>query len=215
MDDIALPDRPHPIMQPHQLIQALSQVPGFNTHRLEWEQYDTPPETATSMLLEANRRGHLQDLTVADLGCGTGRLAIGAALLGARAVEGVEVDEKALAQARETATTMEVIDRCTFSLSEVSHWQGQVDTVIMNPPFGSQRKRADRPFMEKALNVASHIHTLHLGLNTSYWETTLARRGIEVETVQRFNIELPYTYPHHTRSTRTIELVHLYIQSTR
>ena len=198
-------------MQPSLLVKALNQVPGFNIPRLDLEQYDTPPAAATTMLLEAHRRDHIQDRSVADLGCGTGRLAIGAALLGAQTVEGVDVDETALLQAQEAASQVGVLDRCSFCLSEISHWHGQVDTVIMNPPFGSQRNRADRPFMEKALNSATHIHTLHLERNTSFWEASLIRREIDVETVQRFNIELPYTYPHHTRSTRTIEMVHLYI----
>lgn len=198
-------------MRPHLLARTLAQVQGFNTPRLELEQYITPPEVAVTMLLEAHGRGHIQDRRVADLGCGTGRLTIGAALLGALSVEGVDMDEGALDQARQAAAVLGVEAICEFCLSEISHWQGHVDTVVMNPPFGSQRKRADRPFVERALNAAPCIHTLHLERNLSYWRTALARRGFKVETVQRFNIELPYTYPHHTRSTRTIEMVHLYI----
>jgi len=196
-----------------QLIKALSQVQGFNTPRLELEQYDTPPDAAASFLLEAQRRGHIEGLRIADLGCGTGRLLVGAALLGAESVEGVEVDEIPLAQAHQAAIEAGVQERCRFTNSEVSHWQGQVDTVVMNPPFGSQRKRADRPFIERALNTAQHVHSLHLAVNSNYWESTLARRNLTVEKVQRFNIKLPYTYPHHTRSSNIIEMVHLYIEA--
>ena len=46
------------------------------------------------IIKKANSRGHLSG-KVADLGCGTGRLAIGAAILGAD-VTGFEIDAKAL-----------------------------------------------------------------------------------------------------------------------
>ena len=42
--------------------------------------------------------------SVLDLGCGTGRLALGAAFLGADSVVGVDVDRLAIKTARENAT---------------------------------------------------------------------------------------------------------------
>ncbi len=202
-------------MRSSDLSRRLARVSDFNTPRLKLEQYSTPPDTAAAMLLEAHRRGHIEDCRVADLGCGPGRLLVGAALLGARSVEGVDMDDGALEQARRAAADAEVIDVCSFTRVEVSHWEQQVDTVVMNPPFGSQRRMADRPFVEKALQAARHIHSLHLDIGQDYWKRTLKPRGLEVETVQRFIIKLPYTYPHHTRSSTTIEMVHLYIETKR
>lgn len=202
-------------MKRTQLVQALTRVHDFNTPRRELEQYPTPPEVAAAMLLEAHRRGQIKGRGVVDLGCGTGRLAIGAALLGAASVEGVEVDEVALSQARRAATSAGVADLCTFTLAEVSRWRGSGDTVVMNPPFGSQHRRADRPFMERALRAAPHLHSLHLAVSETYWRERLTRRGHQVSTVQSFLVQLPYTFPHQTRESSPIEMVHLYLRVNR
>ena len=68
--------------------------PDFNQPKPELEQYATPPDLVIDIVKQAYSLGHL-DGTVADLGCGTGRLAIGAALTGAE-VTGYEIDMEAL-----------------------------------------------------------------------------------------------------------------------
>lgn len=63
----------------------------------------------TTLCLEAldhlDRSGRLAGRTVADVGCGTGILALGAAMLGARAV-GTDLDVDAVAVSRENATRL-------------------------------------------------------------------------------------------------------------
>jgi predicted RNA methylase len=48
------------------------------------EQYKTSAHLAASMLFTVHHRGELEGRVIADLGCGTGVLAIGAAVMGAR-----------------------------------------------------------------------------------------------------------------------------------
>ena len=38
---------------------------------------------------------------------------------------------------------------------------GKFDTVLQNPPFGVQKRTADRRFLEKALKVADAVYSLH------------------------------------------------------
>ena len=38
---------------------------------------------------------------------------------------------------------------------------GRFDTAIQNPPFGVQKRGADRVFLEKALQVADTVFSLH------------------------------------------------------
>ena len=66
------------------------------------EQYSLPAVNAAEILWNAQLRyGDIAGRVVLDLGCGTGILAIGAALLGASRVIGVDVDCLALKVARE------------------------------------------------------------------------------------------------------------------
>ena len=98
--------------------------------------------------------------TVCDLGCGTGILAVGAALLGAKAI-GVEIDADALATARRNALKLGVdVDFIRADVNSVS-LKG-IDTVIMNPPFGAQKASSgDRAFLSKAQKIAKTIYSLH------------------------------------------------------
>jgi putative methylase len=38
---------------------------------------------------------------------------------------------------------------------------GRFDTVLQNPPFGVQKRAADRKFLEKALEIGEMVYSLH------------------------------------------------------
>ena len=62
--------------------KILFNSPDFYQPKPELEQYSTPVDIVAEMIKLANAQGDLSG-SVVDLGCGTGRLAIGAAILGA------------------------------------------------------------------------------------------------------------------------------------
>ena len=64
---------------------------------------------ASDVLFIAYAEGDIADKVVADLGCGTGILAIGAGKLGARRVIGIDVDGNALSQAEANAKHADVV----------------------------------------------------------------------------------------------------------
>ncbi len=109
------------------------------------------------MLLEiikkVNSAGNLSG-KIADLGCGTGRLSIAAAILGAE-VTGFEIDEEAINIAKEYSRR-ENLD-IKWVTKPIEAIEEEFDTVIMNPPFGSQRPGADRIFLEKAMSISKNV----------------------------------------------------------
>lgn len=165
------------------------------------EQYATPASVAAEMLFLAGMHGDLQ--TVCDLGCGTGILAIGAALLGARSV-GVELDARALAVARSNAEKLGVdVDFIRGSVGSIC-LRG-IDTVIMNPPFGAQKASAgDRAFLRKATETARTVYSLH-----NLGSEGFIKRFVEPCTVQEIH-RLPFRmkrcFEFHSQSVRTIEV---------
>ena len=69
-------------MRRSELVRALERVAVPAAPRAELEQVVTPPERAADLLEATSSVGGLVGRSVVDLGSGTGRLAIGAALLG-------------------------------------------------------------------------------------------------------------------------------------
>ena len=95
-------------MKLKQLEMTLQRVRGFSRPQAALEQYQTPAPLAARLLYHALMKGDIAGKAVCDLGCGTGIIAIGAALLGAERVTGVDIDEGALAVARENADLLGV-----------------------------------------------------------------------------------------------------------
>jgi len=71
-------------MKLRKLEMALEKIEGFETPNIQYEQYKTPAVVAAPFLHMAFMNGEIEGKTVYDLGCGTGMLSIGAALLGAK-----------------------------------------------------------------------------------------------------------------------------------
>jgi putative methylase len=136
----------------------LEKVEGFESPSAALEQYATPAVLAAELLHFAYMQGDLED-TVFDLGCGTGILAIGAKLLGAREVTGFDLDRKALEIARRNAETMGM--DVEFVHADISEMEGHARTAVMNPPFGAQAKGNDRPFLLSALRTSDVVYSIH------------------------------------------------------
>jgi predicted RNA methylase len=119
--------------------------------------------------------GELEGQCVVDLGCGTGMLSIGAALLGASHVVGLDIDAEALETAVENVCEFGDEDEdgegeglpIDFILSDIPGLLGQegegpspllsrlrADVVLMNPPFGTKKhKGVDMEFLRAAFQV--------------------------------------------------------------
>jgi putative methylase len=142
------------------LERFLSAVAPQPNPKAKLEQYTTSEDVAATMLYIAYTSGDITGKTVLDLGCGSGRLSLGAAFLGAESVVGIDVDRVAVDTAVKNSayTGVESVQWVLGSLDAV---EGKFDTVLMNPPFGVQRREADRAFLAKALAVGGKVYSLH------------------------------------------------------
>jgi putative methylase len=185
------------------LAQTLSQLASLPEPEARREQVATPAGPACTMLYEALARGDLAGRSVADLGCGTGVLAIGAALLGAGPVVGVDADPRAVEIARANARRAGVA--CEFLDGAVATWSAAVDTVVMNPPFGAQQRHADRPFWDAAYRAARRrIYAFALEASRTFIADSAVARRARVEAIQPIAWRFPRTFPHHRK--RSVEL---------
>jgi putative methylase len=201
-------------MKLRQLEIALQRCAGYKTPRVAWEQYQTPATLAARLLYDAYMNCNIEGKTVCDLGCGTGILAIGAALLGARTVRAVDIDPAVIVTARENAALLNadvefiVADIAgaddTHSLAERI---GPCDTVVMNPPFGAQKQNvhADRPFIDCALAIAPVTYGIFNAGSTPFVEAYIRERGTVAGRVSgSFPIKRSFAF--HTKDIQEISV---------
>jgi len=150
------------IVRKLELELLLSQIVPHPSPKPSLEQYTIPADVAATMLhIAAYSYGDIVGKTVLDLGCGTGRLALGAAFLGAKQVVGIDIDKDAVKVAFENSVRTNLKEKVQWITGDVDAIHGSFDTVLQNPPFGVQRRRADRKFLEKALESGKVVYSLH------------------------------------------------------
>ena len=174
----------------------LERVSGIPDPDPAKEQYMTPASLAARLLYDAYLAGDIEGCSVCDLGSGTGILSIGAALLGAERVVGVEGDARLVAVAVLNAAKLSV--DCRFIIDDVGNMRESFDTVVMNPPFGAQSEHADRPFIDAALRVAPVVYGI-FNAGTMQFLTSYIRGRAEITGAVSASFPIKRTFSFHSR----------------
>jgi putative methylase len=143
------------------LERFLSTVVPQPNPQVHLEQYTVSEQIGANILfIAAYANDDVVGKSVLDLGCGTGRLALGASFVGAGDVVGIDIDRSAIQTA--SANSKKVgLGSVQWVLGDIGVVVGCFDTVLQNPPFGVQTREADRAFLVKALEVGRSIYSLH------------------------------------------------------
>jgi len=189
-------------MRQRQLEITLQGVKAFASPSATREQYPTSAPVAAELLYFAYLRGDIAGLTVVDLGCGTGILALGAKLLGG-IVTGVDSDKRALDLAGMNAKLLGV--QVSWLNSRIEDFEGSFDTVVMNPPFGAQKRSSDRPFLSKSVRVGKVIYLLHNSVVDGF-----VRRFLQPHRVTdaiRVKLPIAHTFKFHKDEVRYVDAI--------
>lgn len=198
------------IRKKRHLEMALESIATFKEPKVDMEQYQTPAGIAADILWNAYSLGDIGGLKVADLACGTGILSVGAALLGASQVVGVDADPQAVAIAREEASQRGLDDRCRFITGDIGEFNEKADTVVQNPPFGAQkahRKEADRIFISKSVKVAPVVYSFHLKETEEFVKQLFESEGAYVSQSYYYHFPIPHMYDFHQKEEVEVEVV--------
>jgi putative methylase len=187
-----------------QLEILLERCTEFAEPKAKLEQYVTPTPIAADLLNLAALKGDIAGRKVFDLGCGTGRLGIGAELLGAAEVIGFDVDCEVIDAARQNAEALGAV--VTWKCLDVTVIDETCHTVIMNPPFGVKAKGADRPFIKAALKVGKVIYTMHKTTTRDFITEYIKRCGGAVTDLAQVKFNLPHSYSFHKKRIKRIEV---------
>jgi len=183
----------------------LSKLKSLQSPKRDLEQYSIPANLAAEMLYIADSiYDDLHGKTVLDLGTGAGRLAIGAQLLGAKRVVGVDVDPSAITIARSNGVELGV--KIEWVIADIEAIRGSFDTVIMNPPFGTRIRHKDRVFLSKALDVGKVVYSLHKRSTRRYLLDFIASRNRIVHGLFEFDLEIPHMFDFHEEEKYSVEV---------
>ena len=206
------------MMNKKQLEIILSKLKPVKNPKPTLEQYTIPGDLAADILHLAYLNGDIEGKVVFDFGCGTGRLAIGALLLDAKEVVGVDTDYKVLEVAEENlhsiiSNKIAVKGSIKFLQSDICDFSGKCDTVIENPPFGIQKEHADRVFLGKALECGKRIYSLH---KDGYEKTRefitkfIESKGGKLEQTIPYKFSVPHMFKFHRKPKKEFS-VDLYV----
>ena len=224
------------------LEMILENVPKHPNPKVDLEQYSTPATIAADLIWNAYGLGDIEGMSILDLGCGTGIFAIASSLMGAGFSLGVDIDEESIALAKITKNSIfeehdmhdananfivgdinsfnSISDLLNGSgLQEICSHDGSLsrfDTLIQNPPFGSQEKgtrHADRKFMDFAANSADVIYSFHMKNTEEFVIDYYRDLGAEVTHKLVYKFPIPKIYDFHREESRDVKVVVLRVEN--
>ncbi|EGD76738.1 methyltransferase-like protein 5 [Salpingoeca rosetta] len=195
----------------------LQQVRSFEEPKVLLEQYPTSAHIAAHLLYTMDSTyGDVEDKVVCDFGVGGGILSIGAIMLGAGMCIGCDIDDDALEIARANADEFEIDNlellRVDVGTRHAGHLPplpiGSVDTVIMNPPFGTKKNAGiDMNFLEQASRICTGaIYSLNKTSTRAFIQRKCRSFGLEMEVVAELRYDIPQMYKFHKKKSVDVEV---------
>jgi len=196
-------ERENPISK-RQLEIQLEKLRTLQNPRLKLEQYPVSSKVAAELVYSAGFEHSDLDGETIDLGTGTGRLAIGAALMGSKRVVGVDIDQRSIALAKENAASLGVW--VEWIVSDISRISGSYDTVIMNPPYGTRSPHLDLRFLERAFDLAPVTYSIHKSSTRDYLQDFVSKNGRRVDALRSMSLQIPHLFGFHDKRWENVEV---------
>ncbi|MFH1916499.1 MAG: METTL5 family protein [Nanoarchaeota archaeon] len=199
-------------MSKSDLAVILSKLKGFPFPNVALEQYTTDADVAAEIVWDAYMNKDIEGKTLTDLGCGPGILGIGAMIMNAMNVCFVDKDEMAIKIAQSNLRMVEEhlsegFEGAEFFTMDVTEFFTPVDTIIMNPPFGTRDAGADVLFLGRAMAIAKTVYSLHKSSTKAYIRDLIAKNGFTIFYEKEFKMPLKATMPQHVKKIERIDVV--------
>ena len=154
------------------LISIIQTTASFSNPKIKLEQYCIDAISAVDIVYFAGFEfNDIHENLIIDLGTGTGRLSLASSFFNPIKVIGIDLDWSAVQIFKKNILYLNLEHIIYPICMDVNHFSFNKDfflddlqvTTIMNPPFGVQRKRADRAFLMSAFTYSNVIYSIHLG----------------------------------------------------
>lgn len=193
----------------------LSKLEVFEQANVQLEQYPSDGQVAATLLWQAAINEDIEEKHVLDLGCGTGILGIGALLLGARKVTFVDIDPNVLKIVKKNFEIMheeweiDIEGKWEFintSIDQLAIKEEDDMIVIMNPPFGTKLKHADKKFLQTAIRYSPTIYSMHKTSTKVFLEAFSKDNNYDLFWFEPMSFPIKQTMKEHTKRIERIEV---------
>jgi putative methylase len=203
-------------MNKKELELILSQLEGFENPKVRLEQYSTDASIASDCLWNVHNDRNVKGKVIADFGSGPGIFGLGAAILGAKKVFCIELDEDALKLAKKNKRKVEKIVgkklNVDFLNMDIKEFDKKIDVVIQNPPFGVKETHRDKLFLVEAMERAKKIYSFHKMATEEFIKKFVKENGYKVVKVFHYQFPLKKSFWFHTTRTKYIDVGCWYIK---
>jgi putative methylase len=144
------------------IISFVNKLISFRSPKIRLEQYSLPSDMIALILLLVAE--DLEGKNVVDLGCGTGRMTLPIQNFFSNRILGVDVDPDAIEILIHLLKKYNLkIDLLISSVEflESFNWGNKFQTTLMNPPFGTKRRKLDLVFLRQALTFSQTVISIH------------------------------------------------------
>ena len=187
----------------------LSKLKNFENPSLELEQYATPSHIAAEWIWTMALKGDVAGKIILDAACGPGILGIGLLLLGAKKIYFVDKDETAMCICMDNYNKVKEeyeIGEAAFIINDISVFDGEVDIVVQNPPFGTKEEHADKRFLEKAFSVASIVYSMHKWSTQKFVDAIARDFKFVITDTWRFEFPIKAAFSFHQKPKVMIDV---------
>jgi rRNA N6-adenosine-methyltransferase METTL5 len=80
------------------------------------------------------------------------------------------------------------------------------DTIVTNPPFGTRNRGIDTLFIEKAMENASVVYSLHKSSTRNHFIKKAKEKEWQLEMVAELRYDLPKTHVFHKQKSKDIQV---------
>lgn len=194
------------------LEMRLQSIPIHPKPKVDLEQYTTPSVIASDLIWNAYSLGDVENKNIVDLGCGTGVFTIASALMGANSSIGVDIDEDSIVLANNVKNKLNV-GNAEFIVSDICEFNKrlEVDTVIQNPPFGSQRNAdsgQDLKFVQKAIDLKCKVlYSFHMASTEEFLIDYYHKNNFDITHIFRYDFSIPKIYDFHTKDKQDVKVI--------
>jgi putative methylase len=199
------------------LISIIQETASFSNPKIGLEQYCIDAISAVDIAYFAGFEfDDIHENLIIDLGTGTGRLSLASSFFNPIKVIGIDLDWSAIQIFKKNILQLK-LQRIIYPICmDVSNLSFNTDlfrdnlqvTTIMNPPFGVQRKRADRAFLMSAFTYSKVIYSIHLDHQDvfKFISKFVEKNGWAIDYSFPFQMRLERSFPFHSKKMKEINV---------